>query len=173
MALVCAFAALLLGIATIFGFAPFGASWLPVLTLAALFALWRRAAAPRAAALSGFAFGVGLFGGGVSWVYIALSSFGEMPPLLAALATASRAEASTLYATRSARLRSALGACCAAVDINGVAAQLAALGISVAVSGLLATERFACGLRTDRRRLSGESGDHRGRGTAGRCDTSS
>ena len=87
MALVCAFAALLLGIATIFGFAPFGASWLPVLTLAALFALWRRAAAPRAAALSGFAFGVGLFGGGVSWVYIALSSFGEMPPLLAALAT--------------------------------------------------------------------------------------
>jgi apolipoprotein N-acyltransferase len=80
-------AALLLGVATVFGFAPFGASALPVLTLAGLFALWWRAPTPRAAGWVGFAFGAGLFGAGVSWVYIALSTFGEMPSVLAAIAT--------------------------------------------------------------------------------------
>jgi apolipoprotein N-acyltransferase len=78
----------LLGAATVFGFAPFGYSALPVLTLAGLFALWRRAATARAAAWLGFAFGIGLFGAGVSWLYIALAMFGGMAGLLAALATA-------------------------------------------------------------------------------------
>ncbi|HKE38814.1 MAG TPA: apolipoprotein N-acyltransferase [Casimicrobiaceae bacterium] len=82
-----ALAALLLGIATVFGFAPFGAWALPVLTLAALFALMRGASSPRDAAWIGFAFGVGLFGAGASWVYVALSTFGEMPASLAAIAT--------------------------------------------------------------------------------------
>src|SRR5437660_2170713 len=41
---------LVLGAATVFGFAPFGFSALPVLTLSGLFALWRRAASPRTAA---------------------------------------------------------------------------------------------------------------------------
>ena len=81
-------AALLLGIATVFGFAPFGATALPILTLAGLFALWQVAPSPRRAAALGFAFGVGLFGAGVSWVYIALSTFGEMPEILAAIGTA-------------------------------------------------------------------------------------
>jgi apolipoprotein N-acyltransferase len=80
-------ASLLLGVATVFGFAPFGLSALPVLTLAALFALWRVAASPRAAARIGFAFGLGLFGSGASWVYIALAMFGGMKGALAALAT--------------------------------------------------------------------------------------
>ncbi|TMH51140.1 MAG: apolipoprotein N-acyltransferase, partial [Betaproteobacteria bacterium] len=79
---------LVLGAATVFGFAPFGFSALPVLTLSGLFALWRRAASPRAAAWLGFAFGLGLFGTGVSWLYIALAMFGGMAGLLAALATA-------------------------------------------------------------------------------------
>jgi apolipoprotein N-acyltransferase len=82
-------ASLLLGVATVFGFAPFGFSALPVLTLAALFALWREAASPRAAARIGFAFGLGLFGTGVSWVYVALATFGGMDGVLAALATLS------------------------------------------------------------------------------------
>ncbi len=81
-------AALLLGVVTVFGFAPFGVSALPILTLAGLFLIWQGAPTPRRAATQGFAFGVGLFGAGVSWVYIALSTFGEMPAVLAAIGTA-------------------------------------------------------------------------------------
>ena len=69
-------ASLLLGAATVFGFAPFGLSALPVLTLAGLFWLWQRAASPREASRLGFAFGIGLFGAGVSWLYVALALFG-------------------------------------------------------------------------------------------------
>ena len=85
--LIAPLAALLLGAASVFGFAPFGFSALPVLTLAGLFALWRDASPPRAAAI-GFSFGVGFFGSGVSWVYIALSNFGGMPAVLAGIGTA-------------------------------------------------------------------------------------
>ena len=80
-------AAFLLGAATVFGFAPVGFSLLPVLSLAALFALWGGAASPRAAGWIGFAFGLGLFGVGASWVYIALAMFGGMEGTLAGLAT--------------------------------------------------------------------------------------
>ncbi|MBK6600291.1 MAG: hypothetical protein IPG28_01710 [Betaproteobacteria bacterium] len=40
------------------------------------------------AAQLGFAFGLGLFDAGVSWVYVALNTFGGMPLPLAAMATA-------------------------------------------------------------------------------------
>ena len=80
-------AALLLGAATVFGFAPFGFSVLPVLTLAGLFWLWQRVETPREAAWLGFAFGIGLFGAGASWVYVALSLFGGMAGVLAGIAT--------------------------------------------------------------------------------------
>jgi apolipoprotein N-acyltransferase len=80
-------ASLLLGVATVFGFAPFGLSALPVLTLAAVFLLWQHATSARRAAWIGFGFGVGLFGAGASWVYIALSMFGDMQGVLAGLAT--------------------------------------------------------------------------------------
>jgi apolipoprotein N-acyltransferase len=83
-----AFAALLFGIATVFSFAPFGASALSLLTLAGLFALWQGVASPRRAFTLGFAFGLGLFGAGVSWVSVALGGFGGMPPPLAAIGTA-------------------------------------------------------------------------------------
>ena len=81
-------AALLLGIASVFGFAPFGAWGVSLLALAALFALWQRAATPRGAAWAGYAFGIGLFGAGTSWTYVALSTFGGMPAILAAIGTA-------------------------------------------------------------------------------------
>jgi apolipoprotein N-acyltransferase len=80
-------AALLLGVATVLGFAPFGFSELTVLTLAALFLFWRQASSPRVAGWIGFAYGVGLFGAGVSWVYIALALFGGMEGVLAGIAT--------------------------------------------------------------------------------------
>ena len=81
-------AALLLGIASVFGFAPFGAWAVSLLTLAGLFALWQRAETTRAAAWIGFAYGIGLFAAGTSWTYVALSTFGGMIPVLAAVGTA-------------------------------------------------------------------------------------
>lgn len=86
--MLAALAALLLGVATVFSFAPFGASLLPALTLAGLFALWQRAGSARRAGALGLAFGLGLFAAGVSWVYVALSTFGGMPAPVAAIGTA-------------------------------------------------------------------------------------
>lgn len=76
-----------LGAVTVFGFAPFYAFPLPLVTIAAALALWRRAATPRAAALRGFLFGCGMFLAGVSWVYVSMHQFGGMPSALAVLAT--------------------------------------------------------------------------------------
>lgn len=76
-----------LGAVTVAGYAPFSLFVLPLLTFAALFLLWQRAACARDAALLGFAFGLGWFGTGVSWVYISLHTFGAMPAPLAAAAT--------------------------------------------------------------------------------------
>jgi apolipoprotein N-acyltransferase len=81
-------AALLLGVASVFGFAPFGAWPVSLLALAGLFALWQRAATPHAAAWLGYAYGIGMFGAGTSWTYVALSTFGGMIPILAAIGTA-------------------------------------------------------------------------------------
>ncbi|MDZ4201035.1 MAG: apolipoprotein N-acyltransferase [Gallionella sp.] len=80
-------AAFVVGLLYTFGFAPFGWFPVPVLGLAVLFTLWGRAADPRAAAWLGFAFGLGLFGAGIGWIYVALHDYGGMPMWLAALAT--------------------------------------------------------------------------------------
>ncbi len=79
-------AAFALGAATVAGFAPFGIFILPFLTLAWLLRAWRDAA-PARAALLGYAWGLGFFLAGVSWVYVSLKVFGGMPMPLAALAT--------------------------------------------------------------------------------------
>jgi apolipoprotein N-acyltransferase len=76
------------GALAVLGFAPFGAAALPAVALAMLVVLWQDARTPRAAAWLGFAFGAGLFGVGVPWVYIALNTFGGMAAPLAALGTA-------------------------------------------------------------------------------------
>ncbi len=65
------------------GFAPFDYVFVAPLSLGVLFMLWLSAGV-LGAALLGFCFGIGLFGVGVSWVYISLHSFGGMPPQLAA-----------------------------------------------------------------------------------------
>jgi apolipoprotein N-acyltransferase len=75
------------GAAAVGGFAPLE---LPLLGLAAyvvLIHLWQVARSPRAAFGVGFWFGLGLFGCGVSWVYVSLARFGGMPAPLAGLAT--------------------------------------------------------------------------------------
>ncbi len=77
--------ALLAGLSCVSGFAPFGAFPVPVLALAVLFALWQREG--DAAARPGFFFGLGLFGAGIGWIYVALHDYGDMPMLLALPAT--------------------------------------------------------------------------------------
>ena len=67
-------------------FAPFGFYPVALLTFSWLAHAWR-SRAPRDCARLGFAFGLGLFGAGVSWVYVSLHTFGGMPPVLAAAAT--------------------------------------------------------------------------------------
>jgi len=79
--------ALLAGAACVFGFAPFGVFPIPLLALAALFALLQSADSPRSAGWLGFSFGLGLFSTGISWIYVALHDYGDMPLLLAAPAT--------------------------------------------------------------------------------------
>jgi len=79
--------AFILGAATVAGFAPFRIFFLPVLALAALFLLWLHAETARRAGALGFAYGLGLFLSGTSWVYVSLHDFGSMPAPLAALAT--------------------------------------------------------------------------------------
>lgn len=68
-------------------FAPFHLPWFAPFPLAAV--LWFAAGArsSRAAAACGFAFGLGCFLGGVSWVYVSLNVYGAMPAPLAAIAT--------------------------------------------------------------------------------------
>lgn len=79
--------ALLTGAVAVFGFAPFEFFPLPLLSLAALFWLWRDAGSARRAALLGFTWGLGCFLGGVSWVYVSLHDVGGMAWPLAAVAT--------------------------------------------------------------------------------------
>jgi len=67
------------------GFAPFEYALVAPLSLAVLFLLWLTAG-PLPAALLGFWFGIGAFGVGVSWVYVSLHDFGQMPAPLAILA---------------------------------------------------------------------------------------
>jgi apolipoprotein N-acyltransferase len=89
--------AALLGVAHAFAFAPSHLPWLQWLALAGLFSLGLHAGRPREAALAGFAFGLGWFGAGVSWVYVSMHVYGEMPALLAAAATAAFCAFLALY----------------------------------------------------------------------------
>lgn len=77
----------LAGAAAVLGFAPFYAWPVPIVSLAVLFYVWERSGSPLQAAISGFAFGLGFFLAGVSWVFVSLHVFGAMPVVLAAIAT--------------------------------------------------------------------------------------
>ena len=69
----------LLGALTVLGFAPFYLFPAPVITIACLLYFWRKSASPIQAALLGFCFGMGMFGAGVTWIYISLTEFGAVP----------------------------------------------------------------------------------------------
>ncbi len=75
-------AAFVLGALLVLAFAPFEFGLLAVLGLALLFQLLFRAGSARAAALSGYAFGLGLLGFGVFWLRISINQFGGVSPPL-------------------------------------------------------------------------------------------
>lgn len=75
------------GAVTVGGFAPFNLYPLALVGLVILFWQWHYATSVRTGFSTGFVFGLGLFGAGVSWIYISLHQFGGMPAWLAALAT--------------------------------------------------------------------------------------
>ena len=79
--------AFLAGAATVPAFAPVEWFALALAALALLIHLWLTAPDARAAAWLGFAFGMGTFLAGVSWVYVSLHRYGAMPAPLAAFAT--------------------------------------------------------------------------------------
>jgi apolipoprotein N-acyltransferase len=80
------FLALFAGAATVLAFAPAGLYPLAPFSFAMLIHLWVRAG-ERECFWTGFAFGLGLFGAGASWVYVSLSQFGGMPAPVAGVAT--------------------------------------------------------------------------------------
>lgn len=67
-------------------FAPVGWWGLAFVSLYVLVRLWENDS-PRQMFIDGWWFGLGLFGAGVSWVYVSIAVYGGMPALLAALAT--------------------------------------------------------------------------------------
>ncbi len=77
-------------------FAPF--SWFPLAILAptVLFIIWQNVS-PRRAFWRGFWFGVGLFGFGVSWVYVSFYQFGGMPLVGAVILTGAFVVMMALY----------------------------------------------------------------------------
>ena len=81
-ALVC----FLVGAAAVLAFAPLELHPLAFLSFAFLIHQWV-SAPPRRCLWLGFWFGLGLYGAGVSWVYVSLHQFGGMPAPLAGFAT--------------------------------------------------------------------------------------
>lgn len=79
--------AFLLGAISVLGYAPFYVYPVAVLALAGLAMLWMRASSARAAAGTGFCFGLGLFAAGTSWVYVSLHDYGGMLMPIAAATT--------------------------------------------------------------------------------------
>lgn len=74
------------GIATVLSFEPFAYPVIVFFSLTALFYFFRSATSKKQAFLLGFVFGFGLFGVGVSWVYVSLSTYGGMPLWMGSIA---------------------------------------------------------------------------------------
>ncbi len=88
--------ALAAGLLLPLAFAPFDFYPLAFIAPAILFLLWR-GTTPGRAAWRGFLFGIGMFGLGVSWVYVSMHRFGNMPMPLAGLATVLFVAGMSLY----------------------------------------------------------------------------
>jgi apolipoprotein N-acyltransferase len=71
--------ALILGAASVLGFAPYYLFPVPITAIAGLCYLWAKAGTPAAAWILGFSYGLGLYCVGIYWIYISLHTFGGMP----------------------------------------------------------------------------------------------
>jgi apolipoprotein N-acyltransferase len=78
---------LLAGALLTFSFAPFNQFWLGILC-PALFLLCLQNASPRQGLVRGLLFGAGLFGTGVSWVYVSIHTYGNAGVILSLFITA-------------------------------------------------------------------------------------
>jgi len=79
---------LVAGMLLTLAFAPFGQSWLAVLSPALLLLLWLNMS-PRRAFFRGWLFGIGLFSTGIYWVYISIHTYGNASVSLASFITIS------------------------------------------------------------------------------------
>ncbi len=75
------------GLLCVFGFAPFYLFPIPIISYLVLAAMLAAAPSAGSAMATGYCFGLGYFGGGVSWVFVSLYVYGGMPLWMAALAT--------------------------------------------------------------------------------------
>ena len=76
-----------LGAFCVLGFAPFYFYPISILSLIGLFYLWHSDNSPKQAAITGFMYGLGLFGLGFYWIYISLHTYGGMPGMMAGFST--------------------------------------------------------------------------------------
>lgn len=76
-----------LGASCVLGFAPFYFYPISILSLIGLFYLWFSDGSPKQAAMTGFMYGLGLFGLGFYWIYISLHTYGGMPGMMAGFST--------------------------------------------------------------------------------------
>ena len=74
------------GLVTVASFEPFSWSGIVFFSLAVLCYFFQQAISKKQAFLYGIAFGYGMFGAGVSWVYVSLSTYGGMPLWMGSLA---------------------------------------------------------------------------------------
>jgi len=81
------FGAFALGAIAVLGYAPFYFYPLTIISLAGFFYLLQKSNSAKQAACLGYAFGLGFFCTGVSWIYVSLHDYGGMPLIMAAFAT--------------------------------------------------------------------------------------
>lgn len=98
------------GVAHALAFAPANLPWLELAALGLCFGLALRASSARGAFAIGFAFGLGWFGVGVSWVYISLHHYGGLWAWLAAVATGGLVAFLALYPALALAAAAAIGA---------------------------------------------------------------
>ncbi len=77
----------LLGAFAVLGFAPYYVYPASIVSLIGLFYLWITSKTAKQALVSGFYYGLGLFGIGIYWIYISLHDFGGMPAWIAVFCT--------------------------------------------------------------------------------------